>query len=178
MVLWFLAEGLDQAVMIRFTGHSEITIARWLQRAGSHSQSWHHRFVRYLVPVVLQLDESHTRVRLMTKALWLWLAIDPISKLIPALHQGGRSNQDAYTLLHHLTLSLKPGRVPLFLSDGLRSYFYAITAHFGHWFRPPRARTDHWQVDDQLLYGQWSNAAAAASWPMPSPACCGDAAKP
>ena len=44
--------------------------------------------------------------------------------------------------------------MPLFLSDGLRSYFYAITAHFGHWFRPARARTDHWQVDEALLYGQ------------------------
>ena len=29
-----------------------------------------------------------------------------------------------------------------------------LTAHFGHWFRPPRARTDHWQPSDHLLYGQ------------------------
>jgi IS1 family transposase len=154
MVLWFLAEGLDQAVMIRFTGHSETTIARWLQRAGTHSQAWHHRFLRHLVPVVLQLDELHTRVRSIAKPRWLWLAIDPLSKLIPALHLGSRTNQDAYSLLHHLMLSLKPGWVPLFLSDGLRAYFYAITAHFGNWFRPPRARTDHWSVDEQLLYGQ------------------------
>jgi IS1 family transposase len=154
MVLWFLAEGLDQAVMIRFTGHSEATIARWLHRAGSHSQAWHHRYLRLLVPVVLQLDELHTRVRSIAKARWLWLAIDPLSKLIPALHLGGRTKVDAYTLLHQLKLSLKPGWVPLFLSDGLRAYFYALTAHFGHWLRPPRARTDHWQVDDDLLYGQ------------------------
>jgi len=154
MVLWFLAEGLDQAVMIRFTGHSEASIARWLSRAGAHSQVWHQRYLRLLVPVVLQLDELHARVRSMTKARWLWLAIDPLSKLIPALHLGDRRNEDAYTLLHHLQLSLKPGWVPLFLSDGLRSYFYALTAHFGSWFRPPRARTDHWQVDDELLYGQ------------------------
>jgi IS1 family transposase len=152
--LWFLAEGLDQAVMIRFTGHSETTIARWLQRAGSHSLAWHQRYLRLLVPVVLQLDELHTRVRSIAKPRWLWLAIDPISKLIPALHLGGRSNQDAYSFLHHLKLSLKPEWIPLFLSDGLRAYFYAITAHFGSWFRPPRACTDHWQVEDQLLYGQ------------------------
>lgn len=154
MVLWFLAEGLDQAVLIRFTGHTEATIARWLQRAGAHAQLWHHRYLRRLVPAILQLDELYARVRSITKARWLWLAIDPISKLIPALHLGGRKNEDAYTLLHQLKLSLKPGCVPLFLSDGLRAYFYAITAHFGSWFRPPRARTDHWQVDDQLLYGQ------------------------
>jgi len=154
MVLWFLAEGLDQAVMIRFTGHSETTIARWLQRAGTHSQAWHHRYLRLLMPVVLQLDELYTRVRSIATARWLWLAIDPISKLIPALHLGGRRNEDAYAFLHQLVLALKPEWVPLFLSDGLRAYFYAITAHFGSWFRPPRARTDHWQVDEHLLYGQ------------------------
>jgi hypothetical protein len=35
--------------------------------------------------------------------------------------------------------------VPAITSDGLRSYFYTITAHFGYWFRPERARTDQWQ---------------------------------
>jgi IS1 family transposase len=154
MVLWFLAEGLDRAVMIRFTGHSETTLARWLDRAGAHSQAWHHRYLRHLAPVVLQLDELHTRVRSVAKARWLWLVIDPVSKLIPALHLGGRKNDDAFALLHQLKICLKSDWVPLFLSDGLRSYFYAITAHFGSWFRPPRARTDHWLVDDRLLYGQ------------------------
>lgn len=154
MVLWFLAEGLDRAVMIRYTGHSETTLARWLERAGAHGQAWHHRYLRQLAPVVLQLDELHTRVRSVAKARWLWLVIDPISKLIPALHLGGRKNDDAYALLHQLKICLHPDRVPLFLSDGLRSYFYALTAHFGSWFRPARARTDHWQANDKLLYGQ------------------------
>ena len=154
MVLWFLAEGLDRAVMLRFTGHAEATLTRWLERAGLHSQAWHQRYLRQLAPVVLQLDELHTRVRSMAKARWLWLVIDPVSKLIPALHLGGRTNNDAYAVLHQLKLCLKPGWVPLFLSDGLRSYFYAITAHFGSWFRPARARTDHWAVDEALLYGQ------------------------
>jgi hypothetical protein len=29
-----------------------------------------------------------------------------------------------------------------------------LTAHFGHWFRPQRARTDHWAVDDEFRHGQ------------------------
>ncbi len=41
-----------------------------------------------------------------------------------------------------------------FTSVGLRSYFYAITAHFGYWFRPERARTDRWHVAHDPLYGQ------------------------
>lgn len=151
MVLWFLAEGLDQAVLMRYTGRAETTIARWLARAGGHAQGWHLRYLRQLTPVVIQLDELHPRVRSMAKARWVWLAIDPLSKLIPALHLGGRTNADAFTLLHQLKVCLRPNWMPLFLSDGLRGYFYAISAHFGHWFRPPRARTDHWRVEDGLL---------------------------
>lgn len=79
MVLWFLAEGLDQAVLIRFTGHSEATIARWLERVGAHSQAWHHCYLRLLALVVLQLDELHSRVRSVAKTGWLWLVIDPLS---------------------------------------------------------------------------------------------------
>lgn len=44
--------------------------------------------------------------------------------------------------------------MPAFTCDGLRRYFYAITAHFGDWFRPDRACTDHWRVADDLLYDQ------------------------
>jgi len=154
MVLWFLAEGVDRSVMICFTGHSEGTIARWLERAGRHSQAWHQRYLRQLSLVVLQLDELHTRVRTVEKARWVWVAIDPLSKLIPALHLGGRTNGDAYSFLHQLKARLQPKCVPLFLSDGLRAYFYAITAHFGHWYRPEKARKDHWQVAESLLYGQ------------------------
>jgi hypothetical protein len=36
-------------------------------------------------------------------------------------------------------------------SDGLRLYFYAVTAHFGQWERSGRRR---WQVAATLLYGQ------------------------
>ena len=47
-----------------------------------------------------------------------------------------------------------PTCVPAFTTDGLRAYFHAVTAHFGRWLRPPRARKDHWQVDEGLLHGQ------------------------
>jgi transposase InsO family protein len=32
---------------------------------------------------------------------------------------------------------------------------YYLTAHYGSWHRPLRARKDHWQVDKDLLYGQF-----------------------
>jgi hypothetical protein len=71
-----------------------------------------------------------------------------------ALHLGLRRSEDAYTLVHKLKRCLHTDCVPAFTTDGLRSYFYAVTAHFGRWFCPPRARTDHWQVDERLLQGQ------------------------
>ena len=88
------------------------------------------------------------------EARWLWLAIDPVSKVIPSLHLGGRKSSDAYGLVHDLEERLEEDCVPAFTTDGLRGYFYGITSHFGRWFRPKRARKDHWQVDEDLLYGQ------------------------
>jgi len=84
----------------------------------------------------------------------LWLAIDPISKALPALHLGRRRAEDAYALVHALKRRLHPACVPGFTTDGLRAYFHAITAHFGRWFRPPRARKDHGQVDEKPRHGQ------------------------
>ena len=152
MVLWLMAEGVDISVMVRYTGHADSTISRWLQRMGNHSILLHNRYFQGLVLTFVQLDELYAKVR--TGVQWLWLAIDPVTKIIPSLHLGGRKQEDAYALLHDLHLRLDEDCVPAFTSDGLRSYFYAITAHFGYWFRPERARTDHWHVADDLLYGQ------------------------
>jgi transposase-like protein len=153
MALWFLAEGVDASVLVRFTGHADATLARWLNRMGGHSLAWHNRFFRDLIFTVLQIDELYTRVRSIASARWLWLAIDPVSKAIPTLHVGGRTKPDAFAVVHDLKLRLAPDIVPAFTTDGLRSYFYALTAHFGAWFRPPRARTNHWKPSDDLHYG-------------------------
>jgi IS1 family transposase/transposase-like protein len=154
MVLWFLVEGVDLSVMVRYTGHGDATLARWLNRMGEHSTGLHNVFFRNLVIALVQFDELYARVRTSEKARWLWLAIDPVSKALPALHLGGRTSADAYAVVHDFKERLNAECVPAATSDGLRSYFYALTAHFGLWFRPKRARTDHWQPSDDLLIGQ------------------------
>jgi IS1 family transposase len=65
--------------------------------------------------------------------LWLWLAIDPLTKILPVLVLGPRTQNMAHVLIHSLRQSLAPGCLPLFTSDGLNLYFYALTAHFGQW---------------------------------------------
>lgn len=99
MVLWFVAEGVDSAVMVRYTGHQDATIARWLERMGQHSEGLHNALFRGLVLKLVQLDELYAKVRDSEQARWLWLAIDPVTKVIPSLHLGGRKNEDAYAVV-------------------------------------------------------------------------------
>ena len=88
-----------------------------------HAQTFHERSFRHLWLPHLQLDE----LRSSKQVLWVWLAIDPCTKLLP-----------------------------LFTSDGLNLYFDVLTAHFGHWLEAGR-RGRHrrqWQVEAGLINGQ------------------------
>src|SRR5258708_5756465 len=51
--------------------------------------------------------------------------------------------------------SWPPFCLPLFTSDGLNLYFYALTAHFGHWLEVGRRgrKVCQWQVAAGLIYG-------------------------
>jgi IS1 family transposase len=62
----------------------------------------------------------------------------------------------AHTVIHSLRLLLAPGCLPLFTSDGLNLYFYALTAHFGYWLQVGRRgrKARRWQVAAELIYGQ------------------------
>jgi len=102
------------------------------------------------------LDELRTRLRSYTQVLWLWLAIDPLTKTIPVLHLGPRTQNMAHLVIHSLRQLLAPGCLPLFTSDGLNVYFYALTAHFGQWLEVVRRgrNVSQWQVAAELIYGQ------------------------
>jgi len=111
------------------------TITTWLSRAGQHAQSFHENFFCQLQLPYVQLDELRTRLRDSTQVLWLWLAIDPLTKILPVLELGPRTQTMAHRLIHSLRQMLAPGYLPLFTSDGLNFYFYALTAHFGQWLQ-------------------------------------------
>ncbi len=156
MVLTALAEGLDPSAAERVFGYRHATITSWLSRAGEHAQTLHeHSFCNLQLPH-LQLDELRTRLHSYQQVLWLWLAIDPLTKIIPVLQLGPRTQNMAHTVIHCLRQFLVPGCLPLFTSDGLNLYFYALTAHFGQWLEVvQRGRKAHrWQVAAGLIYGQ------------------------
>lgn len=100
------------------------------------------------------MDELFTKVKLGAQKAWVWSAITVKSKLIIALHIGGRAIADACQLFHQVKMHLAPGCLPVFSSDGLNQYFYGLTAHFGFWDKPLRARKYHWFPDEDLQYAQ------------------------
>jgi IS1 family transposase len=156
MVLAALAEGLDSSAAERVFGFRQATITTWLSRAGEHAQTLHERFFCHLHLPHLQLDELRTRLRCAKQVLWLWLAIDPCTKILPVLHLGPRTQHMAHLLIHSLRRLLADDCLPLFTSDGLNLYFYALTAHFGHWLEVGRQgrKALRWQVAVGLIYGQ------------------------
>jgi IS1 family transposase len=156
VVLIARACGLDPSAAERVFGYRQATITTWLSRAGEHAHTLHECIFRTLWLPHLQLDELRTRLRSANQILWLWLAIDPLTKIVSVLELGPRSQIMAHRLIHSLRQRLTPGCVPLFTSDGLNLYFYALTAHFGRWLAcGRRGRTvRRWQVESSLIYGQ------------------------
>ncbi|MCB8945281.1 MAG: IS1 family transposase [Ardenticatenaceae bacterium] len=155
MVMTALSEGVDISACVRIFENHHPTISRWLMRCGQHSQRLHQQLFHQAVQVGhLQLDELVTKVKLEAERIWLWTAVAAKSKLFLAFHLGRRSTADAQHLLHQVWQRLIPDCLPIFTSDGLNQYFYAITAHFGTWHKPLRARKYHWLPDVRLLYAQ------------------------
>jgi transposase-like protein len=157
-VLAALAEGLSVAAAVRVFGHRHTTITTWLTRAGEHSATLHNRFFQHLHLPHIQLDEIRTRLRSRAHTLWLWVAFDPITKIIPVLHLDARNQTAAHAVVHALHQQLTPGCIPVFTSDGLNLYFYALTAHFGQWVAGAGRCARQWHVAAGLIYGQVKKA--------------------
>jgi transposase-like protein/IS1 family transposase len=148
-------KGMSVADISEVMGHSPETIRRWLARDGAHSEKLHERLFKGLVVVHIQVDELVTRVRRWAKRAWVWTAQDAQSKAWLAWLVGGRAQADAHRLVHRVKQVLAIDCVPVFTSDGLRQYFYALTAHFGQWIEQDGRRKAVWQALPVLLYGQF-----------------------
>ncbi len=153
-VLRLHAEGVSQAVLVRVFGHCAATVDRWLARASEQGGLLHDLYFRDLELDYLQVDELFARVRDEAGPHWVWASIEPRTKIVPSVHVGKRTTDDAQTFVHDLTLRLAPGCIPLFTSDALRQYFWALTAHFGHWVKEKGWRQPRWLLDPDLTYAQ------------------------
>ena len=154
LVLGLLAEGVAPDALQRVFGIRETTQRLWLTRAGLHAQSLHEHFSHGLRLAHIQLDELFTTARQTAHDLWLWVALDVTTKFIPAFSLGPRTQDMAHHLIHQVRQTLGAGHLPVFSSDGLNLYFYALTAHFGQWIHDASRPKRTWRALPGLLYAQ------------------------
>ena len=152
-VLTAMGEGLDVSAAVRVFGHAESTVRRWIARAGEHSRRLHEQHLQNLELGHVQLDELVVTMKGRGQALWLWVAMEAKTKLMPVLQLGPRKQEVANLVVHSLAAMLAPGCVPAFTSDGLNAYYYALTAHFGEWQEVEGGKS-RWVVSPHLVYAQ------------------------
>jgi len=146
-----LAEGLSIRGTARTFSERPETILLWLRRAGQHSQRVSDYLLHNLHVSQAQLDELWTFVRKKEKNLsaweklhteygdtWIWVAFDPVHKLVLAMVIGEREEEQAVGVLSQLKARLIEGCLPLFTSDQLPHYLKALLRVFGRRIQPER----------------------------------------
>jgi IS1 family transposase len=170
-----LAEGLGIRATARVFEVAPNTVLQWLVEAAEQLRA----FAAYVFCEVhvkqLQLDELYAVLsavkegeiseakaiqRLSRSPPWVWVALDPVTKLLVAIDVGERTRAMAQRFVHHVTQVLAPDCAPLFVTDGFREYLTALLTHYGYWVQPPRrqdkgpAPKPRWMPMPQLLYAQ------------------------
>jgi IS1 family transposase len=107
-----------------------------------------------------KVNEAEAIECLSRSPQWVWVAMDPESKLVLALDVGERTLAMAQRVVHQVAQVLAPDCAPLFLTDGFRAYLTALLTHYGQWVQPPRRQAQgpapkpRWMPQPQLLYAQ------------------------
>jgi IS1 family transposase len=106
-----------------------------------------------------EVSEEEALPRL-SRSPWVWVALDPVTKLLLAIAVGERTLAMAQCLVHQVAQVLAPACVPLFLTDGFKEYLRAVLTHYGHWVQPSRCWATgrllkpRWLPLPQLQYAQ------------------------
>jgi len=174
-VIACLAEGLGIRGTARVFEVDPNTVLQWLVEAAEQLRAFSQHFLHDVRVRQVQLDELFALLsavkdgtvgeaeaieRLERSPQWVWVAMDPESKLLLALDAGARTLAMAQRVLHHVAQVLAPDCAPLFLTDGFREYMTALLTHYGYWVQPPRrqvtgrAPKPRWMPLPQLLYAQ------------------------
>jgi len=138
-----LIEGCSIRAAVRMTGIAKKTVMRLLREVGEVCESYQDRTLRNLRCRRIQVDElwgfNYCKAKNVTPEIaekvanagdvWLWVAIDPESKLVPCWTLGNRGAETAFGFIHDLKDRLA-NRVQL-TSDGHRVYLEAVESAFG-----------------------------------------------
>jgi hypothetical protein len=174
-VIACLAEGLGIRGTARVFEVDPNTVLQWLVEAAEQLRAFSQHFLHDLWVRQVQLDElfallsavrdgevraAEAIARLERSPQWVWVAMDPESKLLLALDAGARTLAMAQRVVHHVAQVLAPDCAPLLLTAGFREYMTALLTHSGYWVQPPRrqvtgpAPKPRWMPLPQLLYAQ------------------------
>src|SRR5712692_9795876 len=150
-----LAEGLGIRAVARVFEVDPNTVLQWLVEVADHAAAFTQYFLHDVRVTQVQLDElfallsavkagevSDTEAiqRLSRSPHWVWVAMDPVTKLLLTLDVGDRTLAMAQHVVHQVVQVLAPGCMPLFLTDGFKAYTTALLTHYGQWVQPARQR--------------------------------------
>jgi IS1 family transposase len=138
-----LIEGCSIRATVRMTGIAKKTVMRLLVEVGAVCESYQDRVLRNLPCRRIQLDEmwgfNYCKAKNVTEEIaakipgagdvWLWVAIDAETKLVPCWQLGDRGPKTAHQFVHDLAGRLA-NRIQL-TSDGHRVYLNAVESAFG-----------------------------------------------
>ena len=138
-----LIEGCSIRSTVRMTGIAKKTVMRLLREVGEFCEAYQDRMLRKLPCRRIQLDElwgfNYCKAKNLTPEIadriagagdvWLWVAIDADTKIVPCWRLGGRDALTAYDFVLDLSRRLT-NRVQL-TTDGHRVYLNAVEMAFG-----------------------------------------------
>jgi len=170
-----VAEGLGIRAVARVFAVDPNTVLQWLTEVADQAAAFSRYFLHDVQVTQVQLDElfallsavkagevseDEALTRLTRSPHWVWVALDPVTKLLLALEVGERTLAMAQRLVHQVAQVLAPDCVPLFLTDGFKEYLRAVLTHYGHWAQRPRSWATgrlpkpRWLPLAQLQYAQ------------------------
>jgi IS1 family transposase len=170
-----LAEGLGIRAVARVFEVDPNTVLQWLVEAADHLKAFSQYFLHDVRVTQVQLDElfallsavkggeiseTEAMARLSRSPHWVWVAMDPITKLLLTVDIGDRTLAMAQRVVHQVVQVVAPGCIPLFLTDGFKEYTTALLTHYGQWVQPARrqatgaAPKPRWMPLPGLLYAQ------------------------
>src|SRR5216117_1927592 len=170
-----LAEGLGIRAVARVFEVDPNTVLQWLVETADHLKAFSQYFLHDVRVTQVQLDELYALLRAVkegevseAEALkrlsraphWVWVAMDPVTKLLLAIDVGDRTLAMAQSVVHQVVQVLASGCVPLFLTDGFKEYATALLTHYGQWVQPERrqatgpAPKPRWMPLPGLRYAQ------------------------
>src|SRR4029450_1236254 len=107
-----------------------------------------------------EVTETEAIKRLSRAPHWVWVAMDPVCKLILAVDVGDRTLALAQRLILQVTQVLAPDCAPLFLTDGFTEYLTPPVPPHGQWMHPEHRQAkgprpgSRWMPLPGLLYAQ------------------------